>query len=281
MLWVYPGLPFLQTIDTSVERLQLDATMLIAVQEEWNSSFRSLFHMFKGGHCSHFYLCATNLSVLFHRTSEKTSALVCPSSAGLRQALRQNGVQFSTPVSAEGSPDQEDVSSASSWLQSIGIHSDNPVKIASPAQSTSSADKRKLSEVVVEVDGQQHLHGLFNFLLNSKSIVFSTGAMAGLPPTLLSPTAFLGAALTMLKVKHGVLNECLGSKMVTKFYLDVTGPLLPQALAEMLKIVESRQDGEYTARLAPVLTTTALNFDPTRTATLKTIACDNHTCNWS
>ena len=69
--------------------------------------------------------------------------------------------------------------------------------------------------------------------------------------------------------------------MVTKFYLDVTGPLLPQALAEMLKIVESRQDGEYTARLAPVLTTTAFNFDPTRTATLKTIACDQHTCNWS
>lgn len=41
---------------------------------------------------------------------------------------------------------------------------------------------------------------LLNFLINCKSLVASAGAQAGLPPTLLSPVAFRGATMQMLKV---------------------------------------------------------------------------------
>jgi hypothetical protein len=41
---------------------------------------------------------------------------------------------------------------------------------------------------------------LLNFLINCKSLVATSGAQAGLPPTLLSPIAFRGASMQMLKV---------------------------------------------------------------------------------
>lgn len=41
---------------------------------------------------------------------------------------------------------------------------------------------------------------LFNFLINCKSAIAATGALAGVPPTLLAPTAFHGAMLKPLKV---------------------------------------------------------------------------------
>ena len=42
--------------------------------------------------------------------------------------------------------------------------------------------------------------GLINFLLNSTSCISSSGTLAGVPPTLLSPVAFQGATLKQLKV---------------------------------------------------------------------------------
>lgn len=47
---------------------------------------------------------------------------------------------------------------------------------------------------------------LLNFLINCKSLVATSGAQAGLPPTLLSPVAFRGASMQMLKVSKDVLR---------------------------------------------------------------------------
>lgn len=50
---------------------------------------------------------------------------------------------------------------------------------------------------------------LLNFLINCKSLVATSGAQAGLPPTLLSPVAFRGASMQMLKKgAHKDLANC-------------------------------------------------------------------------
>lgn len=46
------------------------------------------------------------------------------------------------------------------------------------------------------------VQALFNFLINCKSATATTGALAGVPPTLLAPTAFHGASLKPLKVTN-------------------------------------------------------------------------------
>lgn len=55
-------------------------------------------------------------------------------------------------------------------------------------------------ESVVLVEGS-NTFTLLNFLINCKSLVAGAGSQAGLPPTLLAPTAFRGATLHTLKVR--------------------------------------------------------------------------------
>lgn len=64
-------------------------------------------------------------------------------------------------------------------------------------EKESEVDTLKQSLIFVKgVDAQ----ALFNFLINCKSAVAVTGALAGVPPTLLAPVAFHGATLKPLKV---------------------------------------------------------------------------------
>lgn len=55
-------------------------------------------------------------------------------------------------------------------------------------------------ESVVCVEGP-HTFTLINFLINCKSLVAAAGSQAGLPPTLLAPIAFRGAAMQTLNVR--------------------------------------------------------------------------------
>jgi hypothetical protein len=57
-------------------------------------------------------------------------------------------------------------------------------------------------ESLIYVEGVE-AQALFNFLMNCKSSIATTGPLAGVPPTLLAPVAFHGATLKPLKV----LNE--------------------------------------------------------------------------
>lgn len=52
---------------------------------------------------------------------------------------------------------------------------------------------------LVHVEGS-NVQALFNFLLNWRSCVASSGPQTGLPPTILSPVGFRGATLKSLKV---------------------------------------------------------------------------------
>lgn len=63
-------------------------------------------------------------------------------------------------------------------------------------------------ESVVCVEGS-HTFTLINFLINCKSLVAAAGSQAGLPPTLLAPVAFKGAAMQMLKVPRHTQRESL------------------------------------------------------------------------
>lgn len=71
-------------------------------------------------------------------------------------------------------------------------------------------DRTPESLVLIE-DTEAHV--LFNLLLNSKSCVSTTGPLAGVPPTLLAPVAFLGSTLRSLKVSKYCITH--GDKSIT------------------------------------------------------------------
>ena len=55
-------------------------------------------------------------------------------------------------------------------------------------------------ESVVHISGLGESQALFNYLINCRNCVSSSGAQAGIPPTLLAPVGFTGATMKALKV---------------------------------------------------------------------------------
>ena len=61
--------------------------------------------------------------------------------------------------------------------------------------------REKNNSSLLVIVGSKDTLTFFNFLINSKHHVVSTsGYLAGVPPTILSPVAFVGASLRSLKV---------------------------------------------------------------------------------
>jgi len=68
--------------------------------------------------------------------------------------------------------------------------------------SAEDVQEEKNRQSLLTIVGKDSL-SFFNFLINSKSLLVSTiGQFAGIPPTILAPTAFRGACLRSLKVCH-------------------------------------------------------------------------------
>lgn len=100
---------------------------------------------------------------------------------------------------------------------------------------------------------------LLNFLINCKSLVATSGAQAGLPPTLLSPIAFRGASMQMLKARSINIRTQALSGYRDKFSLEITGPVMPHALHSVAMLLRSSQRGSFSAGLCTHEPTAAFN----------------------
>ncbi|KAF9410729.1 hypothetical protein HW555_010274 [Spodoptera exigua] len=87
---------------------------------------------------------------------------------------------------------------------------------------------------------------LFNFLLNCKSIVSPTGPFAGVPPTLLSPTAFHGGTLQSLKVRENTIHSDSN-----KYYsIELRGPILPTTVHTLFNVLKTSSSAQFSATFA-------------------------------
>uniref|UniRef100_A0A1B6GBU9 Uncharacterized protein n=1 Tax=Cuerna arida TaxID=1464854 RepID=A0A1B6GBU9_9HEMI len=103
-------------------------------------------------------------------------------------------------------------------------------------------DRRPESLVLIE-DTEAHV--LFNMLLNCKSIVATTGPLAGVPPTLLAPVAFHGATLRSLQVRESKIQ--MGGD---SFYsMEMRGPVLPTTVQHLCNLLQTNME-EFSIALA-------------------------------
>uniref|UniRef100_A0A8C5KQC6 Downstream neighbor of SON n=1 Tax=Jaculus jaculus TaxID=51337 RepID=A0A8C5KQC6_JACJA len=202
------------------------------LMSDWSVSFTSLYNMLKTKLCPYFYVCTYQFTVLFRAAglagSDALTALLSPTTRGLREAMKNEGVEFSLPLIEESvqkkkahetsfgyeeeqAISDEDEEESLSWLEEMGVQD----KIKKPGKISIKLHKEKHEvqmdhrpESVVLVKGP-NTFTLLNFLINCKSLVATSGSQAGLPPTLLSPVAFRGATMQMLKeVVHKDLANC-------------------------------------------------------------------------
>jgi hypothetical protein len=120
------------------------------------------------------------------------------------------------------------------WLEQMGLNS--AVNFKASILQRNSKNKKKDSFLNFDnrprstllFDQASDVQALFNFLLNSKTCVSSSGPMTGIPPTLLSPTPFIGANLQKIKIEQNVIKTLTKSgDPLTQYALDFVGPVMP------------------------------------------------------
>ncbi|XP_023046587.2 protein downstream neighbor of Son isoform X3 [Piliocolobus tephrosceles] len=261
-----------------------DATLQHVLMSDWSVSFTSLYNLLKTKLCPYFYVCTYQFTVLFRAAglagSDLITALISPTTRGLREAMRNEGIEFSLPLIKESGHKKETSSGTSlgygeeqaisdedeeesfSWLEEMGVQD----KIKKPDILSIKLRKEKHEvqmdhrpESVVLVKGI-NTFTLLNFLINCKSLVATSGPQAGLPPTLLSPVAFRGATMQILKARSVNVKTQALSGYRDQFSLEITGPIMPHSLHSLTMLLRSSQSGSFSAVLYPHEPTAVFNI---------------------
>ncbi|XP_028732932.1 protein downstream neighbor of Son isoform X3 [Peromyscus leucopus] len=247
-----------------------DETLQHTLMSDWSVSFTSLYNLLKTKLCPFFYVCTYQFTVLFRAAglagSDVVTALISPTTRGLREAMKNEGIEFCLPLleasgykkkvreanleyDEEQAASDEDEEESLSWLEEIGVQ--DQIKKPDTISIKLLREKHEVQvdhrpESAVLVKGP-NAFTLLNFLINCKSLVATSGAQAGLPPTLLSPVAFRGASMQMLKARSINVKTHALSGYRDQFSLEITGPIMPHALHSVTMLLRSSQRGSFSA----------------------------------
>nr|SVE73674.1 EOG090X09DI [Daphnia atkinsoni] len=273
LLWQYPWLPWLSLFprdtrtpitSTSSVQIGMDSSVSDYLVNDWRESFRSLFGLLRARQCPFFYVCTHQFTILFRAAGiggvAEIHALFTPTTRGLRDVLRNEDISYTMPLKKSGQDQQiatanndedDEIKDAdkiddlgdedcdeddTDWINDIGLHSNLRSKLEAErlqdgGQGTSQGT---YSDSLLLIEGVE-TQGLFNWLLNSKLCLSSTGPLAGIPPTLFSPVAFHQATLRPLKARQGFLKQD-GENL---YSVEVQGPILPHSLVSLMKLLQS------------------------------------------
>ncbi|XP_015280420.1 PREDICTED: protein downstream neighbor of Son [Gekko japonicus] len=293
--WLHPFLPWLQLFprigaDRKVagkySPWSHDEALQQVLMSEWSLSFTSLYNLLRARLCPYFYVCTYQFTVLFRAAglagNDKITALISPTTRGLREAMKNDGIEFNLPfqkvkkrkcnssasnletglpsgsetIGKDAETDEEQMLSSGdddeegfSWLEEMGVQD----KIKKPdAINIKLCKERKevqldhKPESVVLVQGA-NTFTLLNFLMNCKSLVASAGPQAGIPPTLLSPVAFRGATMQTLKARSINVKTQVHSQYKDIFSLEIVGPIMPHSLHSLSMLLKIAQRGTFSA----------------------------------
>ncbi|XP_070711903.1 protein downstream neighbor of son homolog [Pempheris klunzingeri] len=112
--WQHPSLPWIRLFPRiNAERSftgkstpwAQDPALQQSLMSEWSVSLSSLYSLLKTRLCPFFYLCSYQFTVLFRAAglggSSNITALITPTTRGLREAMKAEGIEFSLPLAGE------------------------------------------------------------------------------------------------------------------------------------------------------------------------------------
>ncbi|XP_032328811.1 protein downstream neighbor of Son isoform X2 [Camelus ferus] len=119
-----------------------DETLQHNLMSDWSVSFTSLYNLLKTRLCPFFYVCTYQFTVLFRAAglagNDVITALVSPTTRGIREAMKNEGIEFSLPLIKENCHEKKKASETSlgheeqavsdedeeesfSWLEEMGV----------------------------------------------------------------------------------------------------------------------------------------------------------------
>ncbi|XP_013928473.1 PREDICTED: protein downstream neighbor of Son [Thamnophis sirtalis] len=295
--WLHPFFPWLPLFPRiGADRKMVGKNHPCAFNEElqqmfmneWSLSFTSLYNLLRAKLCPYFYVCTYQFTVLFRAAglagSDMITALISPTTRGLREAMKNEGIEFDLPFQGirqkkfnaaassletevekdteimgseiekelemsggDGSDDDDD--DGILWLVEMGI--EDKIKKPDTISTKFCKEKNEIKldhrpESAVLVKGT-NTFTLLNFLINCKSLVASAGPQAGIPPTLLSPVVFRGATMQTLKARSINVRTQVHSHYKDLFSLEIVGPIMPHCLHSLSMLLKSAQNGTFSA----------------------------------
>ncbi|XP_019456446.1 PREDICTED: protein downstream neighbor of Son-like isoform X2 [Lupinus angustifolius] len=198
--WIYPQsvLPpsLISVLSSSTADGELE--FLRKRQVDWEESFRNLYYMLRKNICGLFYICTSQFVVMFtggdssKRSNCSCNAYISKSTRGLRSLLREHDVCFSMPLchSKVEQVTTEDLAELSE------IEKQN---LGQTRRLWSFSDVDNSPESLLVFIGNDQVHGLYDVLLNYRSILTSLSGMD--VPVLYSPVPFQNSSLSSPNIK--------------------------------------------------------------------------------
>uniref|UniRef100_T1GBF9 Uncharacterized protein n=1 Tax=Megaselia scalaris TaxID=36166 RepID=T1GBF9_MEGSC len=246
--WQHPHLPWMTLFPRNAKSNTLlnvassNDSIKEALIKDWNKSFKGLFQLLRARQCPYFYLFANSFSVLFRAAGiggkVEMNAMLTPTSRGLRNALKQEGIDFNGEETSENAIDDfedDEEEEDEEWLESLGVDKKQIIKNIAATNARIERKKEMAEDFsdlsLVLIEGSE-CQALYNFLLNSKSLITNVGRLAGIPPTLLAPVAFPKASMQMLETKSSKLRM----DGVDYFSIELKGVILPHVLPFVMNL---------------------------------------------
>ncbi|XP_074304798.1 uncharacterized protein LOC141639624 [Silene latifolia] len=198
--WIYPqsSLPasVISVLSSSNGGAEMD--FLGKRQLAWEDSFRSLYYMLRKSGCNIFYVCASQFVVMFTAADgmkegkRVCNAYISQSTRGLRSLLREHDISYSMPFC---STEVEQIS-REDLVELSEIEKQN---LGQAKRMSSMPDVDSSPKSLLAVNGNENVHGLYDFLLNYRSLLTMLSNMD--VPVLCGPLPFVNAALSSPEVK--------------------------------------------------------------------------------
>ncbi|XP_078157217.1 uncharacterized protein LOC144553023 isoform X1 [Carex rostrata] len=196
--WRYPQ----DTLSTSIisamasSKVKGDVDFLENRRQDWENSFCSIYCKFRKNLCSIFYVYTSEFVALFvggNFSGQKRScnAYLSKSTNSLRSVLRKHDVRFTMPLyHAEGVQATADDLAELSEIEKRNL--------GQAVYTDHFADVDGTSESLLSFNGNESVHGLYDFLLNHRH--FFTSLNGGDVPLIYSPVPFQNSSLNFLEV---------------------------------------------------------------------------------
>ncbi|RLN30802.1 protein downstream neighbor of Son [Panicum miliaceum] len=197
--WVYPQ----SLLPSSIISAMLSSTargendFLLKRHQDWEDSFQNLYYMLRKNMLNIFYFYTTQFVALFIGGShlekkQSCNAYLSQSTRGLRSLLRKHGVCFSMPLcntEVEQATEDDLIELSEIQRRNFGqaLHLDALSDVDNTTQS------------LLTFTGNESVHGLYDILLNYKSLLNSLSAVD--VPVLYSPQPFQNGCLHIPEVK--------------------------------------------------------------------------------
>ncbi|XP_056595093.1 protein downstream neighbor of son homolog [Triplophysa dalaica] len=118
-----------------------DDNLQQSLMSDWSVSLTSLYNLLKARLCPYFYLCSHQFTVLFRAAglngAKSISALLTPTTRGLREAMKAEGIEFTLPL-LEDKKKSRDASEVESSRQADG---EDPAKSGEAVKSEHSENE--------------------------------------------------------------------------------------------------------------------------------------------